>query len=251
LHSFFNKATYLILILFIDSDNDEYTNSDESVDTDEDTNSNENVDNDENTNSDESVDTDEDTNSDENVDNDEDTNSNENIDNINSDKSIDNDENSDNDENLDSNENINSIFNENYIKALNLLVLKFKHGITDIAFNDILKTLKFDISLYKLRKRLSNYIELAPQTFEMCTNSCIAYVENYRNLNSCPFCNQSRYYDNTKKPKKLFYFFSLKKRFLLQYSDKNRSKELQYRYEYISSEQYLSDNKYEDIFDGR
>lgn len=114
-----------------------------------------------------------------------------------------------------------------------------------------MKTLNINVSLYKLRKILSNYIDLAPQTFEMCMNSCIAYTENYKNLNLCPFCNQPRYYNNTQKPKKLFYFFSLKKRFILQYSDKNRSKELRYRHEYTSSENYLLNNRYGDIFDGR
>ncbi|RHZ71774.1 hypothetical protein Glove_253g20 [Diversispora epigaea] len=198
------------------NEDDNYENSDNNVD-----NSDKNLDNNEDINSDNSdekkiLSDNNDINSDKSINNNEDDNyenSDNNVDN--SDKNLDNnedinsdnsDESMDDNENIDSDENEDSIFDENNIKALKLLTVKIKYGITDMAFDDILKTFNINISLYKLKKILSNYIELTPQTFEI---------------------------------------------FLLQYSNKNRSKELLYHHEYTSSEEYLFDNKYEDIFDGR
>ena len=46
-------------------------------------------------------------------------------------------------------------------------------------------------------------------------------------------------------------FFPLKDRFLIQYQDLNRSQALQYRYNYTSSVEYINEEGYGDIFDGK
>lgn len=46
-------------------------------------------------------------------------------------------------------------------------------------------------------------------------------------------------------------FFSLIDHFLMQYQDLKRSEALQYRHIYTSSSEYINEEGYNDIFDGR
>ncbi|PKK42819.1 hypothetical protein RhiirC2_804407 [Rhizophagus irregularis] len=69
--------------------------------------------------------------------------------------------------------------------------------------------------------------------------------------NDCPICNKNRFDDNS-KPVNTTFFFSLKERLIIQYKDKKRVEELQYRNTYFQTkgENEKNEKMYADIFDG-
>src|SRR5256714_1827709 len=80
----------------------------------------------------------------------------------------------------------------------------------------------------------------------MCENSCICYTGSYELYQNCPICNSFRF--NAKgKAKKVMPYLSLIDRLKVQFNDNNRSKELLYRYEYITNK----NDDLDDIFDGK
>ena len=81
----------------------------------------------------------------------------------------------------------------------------------------------------------------------ICENSCICYTGEYESYQSCPICDSTRL-DTKGKAKKVMPYLSIKDRLKIQFNDKNRAKELLYRYEYITSK---NDNDLNDIFDGK
>ncbi|PKC53774.1 hypothetical protein RhiirA1_543090 [Rhizophagus irregularis] len=103
----------------------------------------------------------------------------------------------------------------------------------------------------KLKKKINNIIPFKPQKYDTCKNSCIAFTSLYENLTTCPICNENRFDDNS-KPVNTTFFFSLKERLIIQYKDKERAEELQYRNTYFQTKGENGENEkmYADIFDG-
>lgn len=137
------------------------------------------------------------------------------------------------------------------IKGLRLLHTKVLHSISDIAFNKILDNINSNLTIYKLKKKINNIIPFKPQKYDTCKNSCIAFTSLYENLTTCPICNENRFDDNS-KPVNTTFFFSLKERLIIQYKDKERAEELQYRNTYFQTKGENGENEkmYADIFDG-
>ncbi|CAB4394225.1 unnamed protein product [Rhizophagus irregularis] len=146
---------------------------------------------------------------------------------------------------------IEDINNDELIKGLRLLHTKVLHLISDIAFNKILDNINSNLTIYKLKKKINNIIPFKPQKYDTCKNSCIAFTSLYENLTTCPICNENRFDDNS-KPVNTTFFFSLKERLIIQYKDKERAKELQYRNTYFQTKGENGENEkmYADIFDG-
>ena len=90
-------------------------------------------------------------------------------------------------------------------------------------------------------------IGLVPVFYDMCENSCICYTGSYELYQNCPICNSSRF-DTKGKAKKVMSYLSLIDRLKVQFNDNNRSKELLYRYEYITNK---NDKDLDEIFDGK
>ncbi|PKB95108.1 hypothetical protein RhiirA5_257993, partial [Rhizophagus irregularis] len=86
-----------------------------------------------------------------------------------------------------------------------------------------------------------------PHRYDTCKNSCIAFTSSYENLASCPICGENRFDDNG-KPVNTTFFFSVKERLIIQYKNKERAEELQYRSNY--SQNKGEEEIYADIFDG-
>jgi hypothetical protein len=122
------------------------------------------------------------------------------------------------------------------------------HSITDAAFNKILNDVNSNLSIYKLKKKINSIIPFEPQRYDTCKNSCVAFTSLYESLTICPICNESRF-DNNGKPVNTTFFFSLKERLIIQYKNKERAKELQYRNTYFQNKEG-NDGIYGDIFDG-
>jgi len=108
------------------------------------------------------------------------------------------------------------------------------------------------VSLYRATKKLASLVSIDPIWIDCCVKSCCAFTGNLKNLQECPICGEARYKNSKKKiGKKKMAFFPLKNRFIIQYQNYNRSLELQYRNNYITSQKYLQNRSYGDIFDGR
>ncbi|CAG8856174.1 15457_t:CDS:2, partial [Gigaspora margarita] len=50
-----------------------------------------------------------------------------------------------------------------------------------------------EITLYKLQKLLGNLVSFKPTLVDCCVNSCIAFTNNFINVNYCPECNEPCY----------------------------------------------------------
>src|SRR6266511_2689021 len=138
--------------------------------------------------------------------------------------------------------------NKEVIEGLRLLHLKSLYNFIEAAYNDIIKLFaNKNISLYKIKKILEEFIGLILTFYDICENSCICYTDVYENYQNCPLCNSSRY-DSNNKPKKIMPYLSIKEMLKIQYNNKVRAKELLYRYEYIINKE-LDNNDLDNIFD--
>ena len=133
------------------------------------------------------------------------------------------------------------------IEGLRLLHLKSLYNFTEAAYNDIIKLFSDkNLSLYRVKKILEEFVGLVPTFYDMCENSCICYTDIYENYQSCPLCESSRY-DSNNKSKKVMPYLSIKERLKIQYNNEVRAKELLYRFECINDNE---SNDFKDIFDG-
>jgi len=129
------------------------------------------------------------------------------------------------------------------------LHVKVLHSISDVAFNKILDSVNSDLIIYKLKQEINSIIPFEPQKYDTCKNSCIAFTSSYENLIICPICDENRFEENG-KPINTTFFFSLKERLIIQYKDKKRAEELQYRNTYFQNKGGENNETYADIFDG-
>ncbi|CAB4426902.1 unnamed protein product [Rhizophagus irregularis] len=157
-----------------------------------------------------------------------------------------NDELTDDDKEFEESE-MTNINDDELIQGLRLLHTKVLHSISDIAFNKILDNVNSNLTIYKLKKKINSIVPFEPHRYDTCKNSCIAFTSSYENLASCPICGENRFDDNG-KPVNTTFFFSVKERLIIQYKNKKRAEELQYRSNY--SQNKGEEEIYADIFDG-
>jgi hypothetical protein len=91
-------------------------------------------------------------------------------------------------------------------------------------------------------------IPLTPIWVNMCINSCCAFTGDFESLDKCIYCKAERY-DEGRKPRAQVAYFSIQDRFIIQYQDLTRAKQLRYRSKYISREGYDTDDVIGDVFD--
>src|SRR2546423_8101640 len=164
----------------------------------------------------------------------------------------DDDDNNDNDDNDDEDNDNNTMCVDDKtnipIEELKLLHLKSLYNFTESAYDNIMKIFIINnVSLYKAKKYLKETTGLIPTFYDMCENSCICYTEQYESYQNCMTCDSTRL-DTRGKAKKVMSYLSVKDRLKIQFSDKNRAKELLYCYEYITNKE---NNNLDDIFDGK
>ena len=110
-----------------------------------------------------------------------------------------------------------------------------------------------DTSLFKLQKTLKNIVPLKPKFVDMCWNLYYVFIENNADFNECPICKEPWYiFERTpKQSRKSAVYFSIIDSLRIQYKNPSRAMILRYRHEYISSEEYISNNsKIGDVFNG-
>ena len=82
----------------------------------------------------------------------------------------------------------------------------------------------------------------------MCINSYCAFTGNFKTLNKCIYC-KAKCYQEGGQPRAQVAYFSIQDRFIIQYQDPTRAKQLHYHSEYIAREGYDIDNTIGDVFD--
>lgn len=137
------------------------------------------------------------------------------------------------------------------LEGLRLLYVKSNFNFSEAAFNNIFKAFnKNVISLNKIKKSLGSIVGIEPKMYDICVNSCCAFVgPDLENERRCRFCKEARYYSNG-KARKLLPFISIIERLKLQFQNPERSKELLYRYNYTYDNEDLDHDNIGDIFDG-
>jgi len=122
------------------------------------------------------------------------------------------------------------------------------HSLSNAAINDILKDIGSNLTIYKLKKKVQNIVQIEPILYDTCKNSCVAFTQQYETLLQCPLCNENRY-NMQNNPVNSTFFFSLKSRLKIQYANKEKAEEFQYRSTYFTQSEKL--DIYGDIFDGK
>ncbi|CAJ0878897.1 1319_t:CDS:2 [Entrophospora sp. SA101] len=155
----------------------------------------------------------------------------------------------DNDLGSNGNSNEDKLSKENLLTGLNLLYLKTIHNFSNQAFNDISsKIIKKKISLFKAKKELDKLVPIKPKYYDMCINSCCLFYGKYNSDHACPICDEPRYIN--KKGRKHMPYLSLIERLKIQFNNKERVKDLLYRWEYTSTNSDNDDEIFGDVFDG-
>ena len=144
----------------------------------------------------------------------------------------------------------NIIISDELLEGLKLLYVKSNFNFSEAAFNNIYKAFNRNkMSLNKIKKILGSIVGIEPKIYDMCVNSCCAFVGVLENERKCKFCKEDRYYSNGKSRKNLP-FVSIIERSKLQFKNSKRSKELLYRHNYTNNIGDLVHRDIGDIFDG-
>ncbi|RIB15161.1 hypothetical protein C2G38_1972099, partial [Gigaspora rosea] len=136
---------------------------------------------------------------------------------------------------------------------LQLFRIKNKHNISEVAFDEILKTLEISgVTLYRLQKLLGNLVPFKPKLVDCCINLCVAFTGKLTDKNHCPECNEPRYKFSkaSRISRKSAIYWSIISSLQRQYKDKAQAEALHYRHNYTSTQEYLAGNQIGDIFDG-
>lgn len=132
---------------------------------------------------------------------------------------------------------------------MRLLEIKTRRNITDAAFKEIVTAANgTSTSLHSLIKTLKNMVSFKPIWVDKCINSCCAFTGNFKTLDKCIYCEEKRHQEGGRSRAQVIYF-SIKDRFIIQYKDPTRAKQLRYRSEYITREGYNTDGTIGDVFD--
>ena len=117
-------------------------------------------------------------------------------------------------------------------RGLRLLKIKVRRNITDVAFKEIVTAANStSTSLYILTKTFRHLVSLDPIRIDMCINSCCAFTGNFKTLDKCIYCKAERY-QKGKQARAQVAYFSIKDRFIIQYQDSTRAKQLRYHFNY-------------------
>ncbi|GBB96184.1 hypothetical protein RclHR1_00270030 [Rhizophagus clarus] len=86
------------------------------------------------------------------------------------------------------NEKDSMIISDELLEGLRLLYVKSNFNFSKAAFNNIYKVFNRNkMSFNKIKKILGSIVGIEPKIYDMCTNSCCAFVEVLENERKCKF----------------------------------------------------------------
>ncbi|KAI0698808.1 hypothetical protein C8Q76DRAFT_633802, partial [Earliella scabrosa] len=131
-----------------------------------------------------------------------------------------------------------------YLRAF---AYKLRHNLTNEAFADIPNGFPIDDmpTLAKIRARMSFLSGIKPEVYECCPDSCMAYTGPLAHLQTCSYCQTSRY-DEYGKARQTFTYLPLKPRLVAQRQHPDTARKMAYRGEYETD----PEGHIRDVFDG-
>lgn len=134
-------------------------------------------------------------------------------------------------------------------------ICAFNLHLTDNSTNRAYEHLRYSFphklqnlrSLYQTQKRIAALSGLKPNTADRCRKGCCCFTGNFKDLDTCPYCNQPRF-SSPGVPKKKFQYLPLKPTLDVMYRDKSVAKLMGYRHEYTTNQR--DNNIIGDVFDG-
>ena len=116
------------------------------------------------------------------------------------------------------------------MSILRAYAYKLKHNLTESAFADLPHVFPSERlpSLHKIQARVAFLSGLAPQHFDCCIESCMAYTGPLSDLLECPHCGTSRH-DEHGKPRRQFSYVSIIPRLSALYRDPTTAEKMAYR----------------------
>ena len=120
------------------------------------------------------------------------------------------------------------------IQILRAFQFKHNHFLSLNAFKSLpsvfpaIRIPSFD----RIRTRIHFLSGLEAAVYDCCINSCCCFVGGYKNDNSCRFCGEARYVENTQRARKRYTYSPLIPRLLGLYENRTMCQEMLYRHEY-------------------
>ncbi|THU87005.1 hypothetical protein K435DRAFT_584855, partial [Dendrothele bispora CBS 962.96] len=103
------------------------------------------------------------------------------------------------------------------------------------------------IQSWKVTKARAAWLaQFTPVPYDCCVNSCCCFVGPHVNESHCPYCNESRYFTGTKRPRKRFTYIPLIPRLTSFYKSPSMVHKMKYRDDYS-----VSNTRMRDIYDGQ
>jgi hypothetical protein len=101
-------------------------------------------------------------------------------------------------------------------------------------------------SLYAISHKLAILSGITPQWHDCCVNSCVAYINEYEDLEQCPECSRPRWISGSRRPRRMFCYIPLIPHLQKFFINPKSREEILYRHNYKPTENSISD-----VFDGQ
>ena len=137
--------------------------------------------------------------------------------------------------------------------------MKFSQGVTrarrlelKALFEEHFPNVKLP-PMWHMNNKLEKMLQLKPQIYDCCVNSCHAYTRDDADAEKCRFCKTDRYHPlqqghNMRRPVKQWVFFPLIPRLILQYKGGRAQVLTEYRDSFRTARSSFCN--FRDIFDG-
>src|ERR1700722_12256337 len=99
-------------------------------------------------------------------------------------------------------------------------------------------------SLQRINTRIAHLSGIMPVSYHCCINSCCCFTGPYTELNTCPYCDETRYQSNG-QPRNILSYLPLIPRLINYYANEKMANTMQYRHDYHSKPSVTAD-----VFDG-
>ncbi|KAJ8515927.1 hypothetical protein ONZ45_g6728 [Pleurotus djamor] len=134
---------------------------------------------------------------------------------------------------------------------LRLYAYKTEEGISDDAYDRLSSVFQGQLpdgkipSFKSIAARVAFLSAFEPQTYDCCINVCCCYTDPYKELDSCPYCNEPRLSEDG-QPRRRFNYIPIIPRLQAYYGNASFSQKMNYRHNHTSDP-----TKVTDVMDGQ
>lgn len=150
------------------------------------------------------------------------------------------------------------MLSKQWVTAIRLFMWKTLNNISTNAVSKLNPILNENLDIqipsnYIIKKKIKSLTERFSAEYDMCPKGCIAFtdVKNYKNLDCCPFCKESRWKKDGKSPRRVYKVASIKNWMRLRLQSPDFRNNVLHQYNTINSEKWISnDGTISDVYDG-